>query len=90
MNEEQKTTVLKSPDVAFLRTELLTGLTLSGIALRTTHVEKRRRNRANAKKAYEAVLRFLPGTQVPPDQEDEIRIKLEELKGELQRLGETV
>ena len=90
MNEEPKTSFPKSHEIAFLRTELHTGLTLSRIALSKNHTEKRSRNRANAKKAYDAVIRFLPGTNLAPDQEVEIRNMLEELKVELRLLGETI
>ena len=90
MNEEQKTSVPKAPEIAFLRTELLTGLTLSRIALSTNHTEKRSRKRANAKKAYDTVIRFLPGTNLAPDQEVELKSMLEELKWELQLLGEAI
>jgi hypothetical protein len=69
MKEEQKTSVPKAPEIAFLRTELLTGLTLSRIALSTNHTETR----------------FLPGTNLAPDQEVEIRSMLE--KWELRLLG---
>jgi len=65
-------------------------LTLSRIALSTNHTEKRTRNRVNAKKAYDAVIRFLPGTNLLPDQEVEIRSLLEELKWELRLLGEAI
>jgi hypothetical protein len=71
MKEEQKTSVPKAPEIAFLRTELLAGLTLSRIALSTNHTETR----------------FLPGTNLAPDQEVEIRSMLEELKWELRLLG---
>jgi predicted mannosyl-3-phosphoglycerate phosphatase (HAD superfamily) len=74
----------------FLRAELRTGLTLSEIALAATHAKKRNRNRVNARKAYDAVLRFLPGTDLAPDENIEINTKLEKLRRKLQLLDEVV
>jgi hypothetical protein len=57
--------LLKAPDpvpveVEFLRTELRTGLTLSAIALRGGDKSRVDRNRVNARKAYDALLHFIP------------------------------
>ena len=78
------------PDVDFLRAELLTGRTLSHIALRSMNEEKRIRNQANARKAYDAILRFLPGSNLDVEQAAEIKSKLEELKSDLRLLGEQI
>ncbi len=48
------------------------------------------RNRANARKAYDAVVHFGRGANLLPDQESEIRTELEVLKAELQQLGEQI
>ena len=77
-------------DFEFLHAEVLTGLTFSGIALGAAHEDKKTRNRINARKAYDTLLHFLPGTSLAPDQEAEINSKLKELRGELQLLGEAV
>ena len=81
---------INRPEVDFLRAELLTGRTLSNIALRTTNEEKRTRNQANARKAYDAILRFLPGSNLDGEQAAEIQSKLEELKSDLRLLGEQI
>jgi hypothetical protein len=42
-------------EVHFLRSELLTGLTLTKLALEARHRDKSDRNRANARKAYDSI-----------------------------------
>lgn len=81
---------VKLPEIDFLRTELLTGRTLSHIALRSTSEEKRARNQANARKAYDAILHFLPSSHLDAEQVAEIKYKLEELKSDLRLLGERI
>ena len=90
MHELKKPQDNQQREFDFLHAELLTGLTFSAIALTATYPGKKKRNTVNARKAYDAVLRFLPGSGLAPDQEAEIKIRLEELRGELQLLGETV
>jgi len=75
-------------EVGFLRSELQTGLTLTKIALDASHRDKTTRNRANARKAYDAVLRFSPKVSLSNDEISEIKSKLEQLKAELKMLGE--
>jgi len=80
-----------SPDgLGFLRTELETGLTLARIARSAKRPDKRNRNLLNAKKAYEAVLRFMRGVMLTNSQSRELKNKLERLKKELRTLGENV
>ena len=74
----------------FLRSELRTGFTLTGIARDSRDRARAERNRANARKAYDAVLRFVPRVALSPDETNEINAKLEQLRSELQRLGEEV
>ena len=77
-------------DFDFLRAELHTGMTFCRLA-RGSHDElKKNRNRANARKAYEAIVHFARGANLLPDQESEIRTGLEALKAELQQLGEEI
>ena len=78
------------PEVDFLRAELLTARTLSNIALRSMSEEKRARNQANARKAYDAILRFLPRSNLDVEQAAEIKSKLEELQSDLRLLGEQI
>lgn len=74
--------------LAFLRAELLAGFTRAKIAQDTTDERKRQRNRVEARKAYDAVLRFLPQALVSPDETEQIESKIAELKFVLTSLGE--
>jgi len=74
--------------IDFIRVELSTGLLMSQMALSSATPAKRERNRANARKAYDALVRFLPRLHVPPTMMVEFNEKLVELKSRLQRLGE--
>lgn len=74
--------------LAFLRSELLAGFTRAKIAQDTTDERKRQRNRIEARKAYDAVLRFLPQTSVSPDETEQIESQIAELKFVLSSLGE--
>ena len=47
-------------DDEFLRTELRTGLMFSKIALESRYEAKRDRNCARARRAYDALLHFMP------------------------------
>jgi len=76
--------------LGFLRTELETGLMLARIARSAKRADKRDRNLLNARKAYEAVLRFMPGVMLTTRQTEELKKKLERLKKELRTLGEDV
>jgi hypothetical protein len=75
-------------DINFLRTELHTGLTLARLALSADRKDKHERNRMNARKAYDAVLRFAPRIMLRRDEAKEIKSRLSELKSDLQSLGE--
>jgi len=74
----------------FLRSELHTGFTLTGIARDSRDRARAERNRANARKAYDAVLRFAPKAGLSPDETAEIKSKLAQLRSELQHLGEEI
>jgi len=74
--------------LGFLRTELETGLMLARIARSAKRADKRNRNLLNARKAYDAVLRFMPGVMLTTSQTKELKKKLERLKKELRALGE--
>ena len=75
-------------EVDFLRSEIDTGLTLCRIASETANADKIERNRSNARKAYESVLRFLPRVPLANDEHQEITSKLRKLRKRLQALGE--
>lgn len=75
--------------MAFIRAELTTGLTMSGIALGAGDDEqKRQRNHVNAKKAYDSILHFMPDTTLTDAELDEVREALKKLRSNLSQLGE--
>ena len=74
----------------FLRTELRAGITRAHIAKNTSDESKKQRNRQEARKAYDAVLRFLPQTFLSQEEKEEIDSKLTELKFALRSLGDEV
>jgi hypothetical protein len=74
----------------FLRTELTMGLTFARIALEARTESKFERNRANARKAYDALLHFTPGTSLSAEEAQEIGASTAQLKSALQQLGEDV
>jgi hypothetical protein len=74
--------------IQFLQAELETGMTFAQVAESASQEEKKRRNIANARKAYDSVLRFLPDSKLSDDEFSEIKIKLEELRFALESLGE--
>jgi hypothetical protein len=74
----------------FLRTEIMTGLTMSKVALEADQQDKVDRNRANARKAYDTALRFLATASLTNDEAQELKTKLAQLKSALRRLGEEV
>lgn len=74
----------------FLRAELLVGSTRANIAQNTSDESKKQRNRQEARKAYDAILRFLPHTFLSQEEKEQIDSKLTELKFVLRSLGEEV
>ena len=75
----------------FLKVELHAGLMFSKIAREARHQEKRDRNCAHARRAYDALLRFIP--KMPNGnfvESDEMTRGLGQLKSELQQLGEVL
>jgi hypothetical protein len=77
-------------EVRFIRAELLTGLTFATIARAANYQAKIDRNRMNARKAYDVLLRFIPTTRLSASDADEVESKLAELKIYLQHLGEDI
>ena len=61
---------------------------MSRIALQARHTGKKERNRINARKAYDAILHYLPGLNLSRQEVQEIETGLSELRSELQNLGE--
>jgi len=81
---------MENVGIEFLRAEALAGLTFSKIALQSRYQEKKDRNRAKARKAYDTLLRFMPRHHATSEAWVEIRAKVAELKSNLQQLGEEV
>jgi hypothetical protein len=77
-------------ELEFLRTELHSGLTLAKLSRTANHSAKSERNRANARKAYDAVLRFMGRVLLTGKEAKEVNTKLNHLKSELRKLGEDV
>ena len=74
----------------FLHAELLVGLTRAKIAERAATESKRERNRVEARKAYDSVLRFLSAAALSQEEKEQIDSTLTELKFALRSLGEEV
>jgi hypothetical protein len=72
----------------FLKVDLETALTFTGIALQTDSDAKKKRNQQSARKAYDTVIRLMHN--VNPDEGDArvLRTNLKRLKSELKMLGE--
>jgi len=77
-------------DVEFIRTELKTGLTFSNIALQAKDAAKISRNTANARKAYDTLLRFMDRSMLSDEDLAELDPMLLRLKTNLLELGEMV
>jgi hypothetical protein len=75
--------------VEFLKTDVQTALTFSGIALESDDDIKRRRNQKYARRSYDSIVRFL--TKIPINEIDAefLSSRLERLKSELEKLGES-
>ena len=82
--------VKSAAGVEFLLTEIETGKTFVRLASQADSEEKVERNRNNARKAYDSVLKFME--RVVLNQAERLRIEkgLQELKRNLNDLGETV
>ena len=90
MSDAPQTGKVDAAEIEFLRAELLTGLTLTKIAREAKYEDKRKRNRLNARKAYDSILRFMPKTDMGNEELNDIRSRLEQLRSELRLLGEQV
>ncbi len=81
---------VNSAEMEFVRAELLAGITRANIARNASDESKKQRNRREARKAYDAILRYLPQTFPSQEEKDQIDSKLTELKFALRSLGEEV
>ena len=77
-------------ETQFLHNEIHPGLSFTKIALEAEDPSKIERNRTNARKAYDALLHFIPNAVLSPEETTQINSGLAELKADLQKLGEEV
>jgi len=72
----------------FLKADVATALTFSGIALESEDPLKRDRNRRAARKAYDTVVRLMERVTLTDGDVKILARNLQRLKSELDRLGE--
>lgn len=72
----------------FLQTEVSIGKVFAKIALKSTSLEKIARNRSRARLAHDTVLRFLEKVPLTQPEWQDIHDLLQDLKADLNRLGE--
>jgi len=78
--------------VEFLFTELQSGLTFAHLAISApqNHREKVERNRKNARKAYDSLLRFQGGISLTKEEAERFETGKNELRQALRALGEAL
>ena len=81
---------LRQVSTDFLKVDLETALTFTGIALGSDNAVKKDRNRRSARKAYDTVLRLMNKLDVDERDVQLLRTNLERLRSELQMLGEAL
>ena len=73
----------------FLLTDLDTGLTFMDVADSTRNMAVRRRNHANARRAYDSVVRFMRNLSLDDTQRKALAERLALLKSRLENVGES-
>jgi hypothetical protein len=81
---------LNRASAEFLKTDVETALIFTSIALQTEDFSKRQRNRQNARRGYDTVVRLAGRIRLSDDDEQFLTERLARLKSELQRLGEVL
>jgi len=79
-----------APPADRMKTDLDTALTLAQIARQTPDADKAMRNRQNARRGYDAVLRYLSTATLTVAQRQNFERKLVLLKSALVALGESL
>lgn len=80
---------LNAVSVEVLKTDLKTGITFAHIAQQSTSdPEKKKRNQANARKAYDSVLDYENRLEIAQEDKLDMAEKLTRLKSVLIQLGE--
>ena len=72
----------------FLKIDVETGLTFTGLALQTPDSTKKQRNLRSARKAYDTITGLIDRVDLSNDDAQILARKLKRLKSELQDLGE--
>jgi len=72
----------------FLKLDVQTALTFTGIALQMEDSVNKRRNQRSARKAYDCVLNLAKRVQLTEEETLTLTLRLDRLKFELQTLGE--
>jgi hypothetical protein len=81
---------LQEVSAEFVKTELQTGITFADLALSAKHKDRRERNTANARKAYDTALRFMDTVSPTPEIDADLNDRLQHLRAQLEKLGETI
>ncbi len=79
---------LNAAGANFLKTDLQTALTFAGIALESEQGPKRDRNRGNARRGYDTIVRLIRKFDLSEEDVRFLARNLQRLKSELQTLGE--
>lgn len=79
---------LNATNADFLTIDVDTALTFAGLALETDNNEKKKRNRKNARKAYDSILHLSGKVTFTPSQEGYLHERMGRLKNDLEQLGE--
>src|SRR5215467_1274695 len=77
---------LNATNADFLKIDVETALTFSGLALETDNEEKKQRNRKNARKAYDTILHLWGRVILTPSEEAYLHKMMSRLKSELEAL----
>ena len=80
----------RNSTTSFIRAEINTGLTFAEIALRSEDPDKRTRDTKHARKAYDAILHFMPDALLTGADQQQINAGLDNFRDKLRRLGEEV
>ena len=76
--------------IHFLNVEAETGLTFANIAAHSENAEKKARNQAHARIAYETILRFVSRVSLTAAEAETLASKVTRLKDGLAALGEAL
>jgi hypothetical protein len=93
MNESVTSTLEIAADTfrSFLETEITAGLTFARVAMCTeANLERAIRNRANARKAYDTVVRSFGTMKLTQSAAEKICTDLAVLRSQLEKLGESL